>query len=101
MALKQKGERPARGADIDCLPEPVKHQHMLVENRTHNGSNCAKTTQNPPEVNAGREFRAICNRLPRLLCRRIIGGGKEFGLYTGGNRERPARFGFGGFASCL
>ena len=45
MALKQQCQCPSRGADIDRLPEPIKHQHMLVESRTHNQSNCGQATQ--------------------------------------------------------
>ena len=31
VALKQQRQRPARGADIDRLPEAIQHQHMLVQ----------------------------------------------------------------------
>src|SRR2546430_12481493 len=34
-ALKQKRQRPARRAHIARLPEPIEHQHMLAEHRTH------------------------------------------------------------------
>lgn len=30
VTLEKKRERPAGGADIDRLPEPVQHKHMLV-----------------------------------------------------------------------
>jgi len=36
VALKQQRQRPSRRANIHRLPEAIKHQHMLVEHRTHN-----------------------------------------------------------------
>ena len=36
MPLKQQRQRTPRGADIDCLPQPVEHQHMLIKHGTHN-----------------------------------------------------------------
>ena len=30
LALKQKRERTPRGADVDCLPQPVQYKHMLA-----------------------------------------------------------------------
>ena len=30
MTLKQQGQCPSRRADIDRLPEPIQHQHVLV-----------------------------------------------------------------------
>src|SRR5439155_21675131 len=41
MALKQQRQRPPRRANIHRLPQPVEHQHMLVENRTHTCSDLA------------------------------------------------------------
>jgi len=31
LALKEKRERAAGGADVDCLPKPVQNQNMLVQ----------------------------------------------------------------------
>jgi len=35
MALKEQRQRPAGGADVDRLPEPVQHEHMLVQPGFH------------------------------------------------------------------
>jgi hypothetical protein len=36
MALEEESESTAGAADIDRLPEAVEHQHVLVEEGTHN-----------------------------------------------------------------
>ena len=46
VALEQQRQRAAGGADVDRLPQPVQHQHMLVEHRTHIRSNCAPSYTN-------------------------------------------------------
>jgi len=35
LALKEQGERAPGGADIHGLPEPVQHEHMLIERNVH------------------------------------------------------------------
>jgi len=36
MPFEEQRERAPSGADIDRLPQPVEHQHMLVKERIHN-----------------------------------------------------------------
>lgn len=31
VTLVEQGERPASGAGVDCLPQPVEYKHRLVE----------------------------------------------------------------------
>jgi len=31
VTLVEQGERPASGAGVDCLPQPVEYEHRLVE----------------------------------------------------------------------
>ena len=45
MALKEQGQRTARRANIDRLPEPVQYQHVLVEVRTHTRFNLRQATE--------------------------------------------------------
>jgi hypothetical protein len=52
VALKQKGERPAGGADIDCLPEPVQHEDVLVQRGFHSATG-GKLAKLPLRVNGG------------------------------------------------
>jgi hypothetical protein len=35
MALKQQRECPSGSADVDRLPQPVQHKHMLVQRDIH------------------------------------------------------------------
>ena len=35
LPLKKQRERAACGADIDCLPQPVQNQNVLVERGVH------------------------------------------------------------------
>src|SRR5208283_2874114 len=35
LALKKQSERAAGGADVDRLPQPVQHKHMLVQRGVH------------------------------------------------------------------
>ncbi len=64
VALEQECQRPTSRANINRLPEAIKHQHMLVERRTHIRSNLAQTTQTAlacQRADAGR-------RPPSLRC---------------------------------
>lgn len=45
VALKQQGESPPGSANIDCLPQAIQHQDMLVQHRTHIRFTCPQTTQ--------------------------------------------------------
>src|SRR5690348_6849892 len=46
MTLKKKRQSAARCANIHRLPEPIQHQHMLAQHRTHGRSRWPETTQN-------------------------------------------------------
>ena len=43
VAFKEKAQRPANGAYIHRLPQPVENQHVLVKERTHNQSKLGRT----------------------------------------------------------
>ena len=45
VALEQECQRPTSRANIHRLPEAVKHQHMLVEDRVHIRSNWGQDTK--------------------------------------------------------
>jgi hypothetical protein len=70
VALEQKRQCPAGCANIDRLPEAIKHQHMLVEDRSHIRSNLGNTTQ----------MALACQRGPDSVL--DIVNSREVGLFT-------------------
>ena len=58
MALKEQSQGPASGADINRLPKPIKHQHVLAKNGTHLPIQTrGKLHKRFCDVNEGTDFR--------------------------------------------
>jgi hypothetical protein len=45
VAFEEQGERAPGGADINSLPQPVQHQHVLIEKRAHADTLAQNVTQ--------------------------------------------------------
>lgn len=60
MAFKEESKRAPGGADIDRLPQPVKHQNMLVQKRTHIQYFAVETTMDGGFVSIKRRGHTTC-----------------------------------------